>query len=56
MGYTEMEKEIQQTVKRVNKVEYELGKRLGEPVALDELELEEYIEFVVREVRKVSKH
>jgi hypothetical protein len=29
-----------------------LEKRLGEPVALDELELEEYIEFVVREVRK----
>jgi hypothetical protein len=55
MGHTEMEKEIQQTVKRVNKVEYELEKRLVEPVALDELELEEYIEFVVREVRKVCK-
>jgi hypothetical protein len=47
-----MEKEIQQTIKRVNKVDYELDKRLGEPVVLDELELEEYIEFVVREVRK----
>jgi hypothetical protein len=31
-----------------------LEKRLGEPIALDELELEEYIEFVVREVRKVN--
>jgi hypothetical protein len=51
-----MEKEIQQTIKRVNKVDYELDKRFGEPVVLDELELEEYIEFVVREVRKVSKH
>jgi hypothetical protein len=51
-----MKNEIQQTIKRVNKVEYELERRLGEPVVLDELELEEYIEFVVREVRKVSKH
>jgi hypothetical protein len=32
MGYAEMEKEIQRTIKRVNKVEYELEKRLGEPV------------------------
>lgn len=51
-----MKNEIQQTIKRVNNVEYDLEKRLGEPVVLDESELEEYIEFVVREVRKVSKH
>jgi hypothetical protein len=48
--------EIQKTIKRVNKEEYELEKELGEPVELDELGLEKYIEFVVREVRKVSKH
>jgi hypothetical protein len=33
-----------------------LEKELEEPVKLDELELEKYIEFVVKEVRKVSKH
>ena len=30
-------------------------KELEEPVELDEMELEKYIEFVVREVRKGSK-
>jgi hypothetical protein len=33
-----------------------LEKELEEPVKLDELELEKYIEFVVKEVRKASKH
>ena len=50
-----MEKEIQKTVKQVNRDKYELEKELEEPVELDEMELEKYIEFVVREVRKGSK-
>jgi hypothetical protein len=29
---------------------------MQEPVKLDEMELEKYIEFVVREVRKGSQH
>ncbi len=33
----------------------ELEKELEEPVELDELELEKYVEFVVREVRKGNK-
>jgi hypothetical protein len=55
IGHAEMEKEIQKTVKQVNRDKYELEKELEEPVELDEMELEKYIEFVVREVRKVSK-
>jgi hypothetical protein len=51
-----MEKEIQNAVKHVTKDKYELEKDLKEPVELDELELEKYIEFVVKEVRKGSKH
>jgi hypothetical protein len=35
---------------------YELQKELEEPIELDEMELEKDIEFVVREVRKGSKH
>jgi hypothetical protein len=34
----------------------ELEKELEEPVELDEMELEKYIEFVVNEVRKGSRH
>jgi hypothetical protein len=55
IGHAEMEKEIQKTVKQVNRDKYELEKELEEPVELDEMELEKYIEFVVREVRKGSK-
>ena len=55
IGHAEMEKEIQNTVKQVNRDKYELEKELEEPVELDETELEKYIEFVVREVRKGSK-
>jgi hypothetical protein len=47
--------EIQKTVKQVNRDKYELEKELEEPVELDEMELEKYIEFVLREVRKGSK-
>jgi hypothetical protein len=47
--------EIQKTVKQVNRDKYELEKELEEPVELDEMELEKYIESVVREVRKGSK-
>jgi hypothetical protein len=43
-----MEKEIQKTIKEVNRDKYELEKELEEPVDLDELELEKYIEFVER--------
>ena len=50
-----MEKEIQKSIILFNKESYELEKELEEPVELDELELEKYIEFVVREVRKVGK-
>jgi hypothetical protein len=51
-----MEKEIQNTVKQVNRDKYELEKELEEPVELDDVELEKYIEFVVRDVRKGSQH
>ena len=56
IGHAEMEKEIQKTVKQVSNDKEELEKELEEPVELDELELEKYIEFVVKEVRKGSKH
>ena len=56
IGHAEMEKEIQKTVKQVNRDKYELEKELEEPVELDEMELEKYIEFVVREVRKTGQH
>jgi hypothetical protein len=56
IGHAEMEKEIQKTVAQVNRNKYELEKELEEPVELDEMELEKYIEFVVREVRKGSQH
>ena len=55
IGHAEMEKEIQNTVKQVNRDKQELEKELEEPVELDETELEKYIEFVVKEVRKGSK-
>jgi len=55
IGHAEMEKEIQKTVKQVTRDKYDLEKVLEEPVELDEMELEKYIEFVVREVRKGSK-
>ena len=52
IGHAEMEKEIQNTVKQVNRDKIELEKEMEEPVELDEMELEKYIEFVVREVKK----
>lgn len=55
IGHAEMEMEIQRTVKEVSRDKYELEKNLEEPVDLDELELEKYIEFVVKEVRKAGK-
>jgi hypothetical protein len=48
IGHAEMEKEIQKTVKQVSRDAGELEKELEEPVELDELELEKYIEFVVK--------
>jgi hypothetical protein len=51
-----MEREIQKTVKEVSRDKDELEKEFEEPVDLDELELEKYIEFVVKEVRKAGKH
>ena len=56
IGHAEMEKEIQKTVKQVSSDKDELEKEFEEPVELDELELEKYIEFVVKEVRKASEH
>ena len=56
IGHAEMEKEIQNTVKQVNMDKQELEKELQEPVELDEMELEKYIEFVVYEVRKTGQH
>jgi hypothetical protein len=56
IGHAEMEKEIQKTVKQVSRDAGELEKELEEPVELDELELEKYIEFVVKEVRRAGKH
>jgi hypothetical protein len=55
IGHAEMEKEIQKTVKEVSRDKDELEKELEEPVDLDELELEKYIEFIVKEVRKAGK-
>jgi hypothetical protein len=56
IGHAEMEREIQKTVKQVSKDTHEIEKELEEPVDLDEMELEKYIEFVVKEVRKGGKH
>jgi hypothetical protein len=56
IGHAEMEREIQKTVKEVSRDKEELEKEFEEPVDLDELELEKYIEFVVKEVRKAGKH
>jgi hypothetical protein len=56
IGHAEMEREIQKTVKEVSRDKGELEKEFEEPVDLDELELEKYIEFVVKEVRKAGKH
>jgi hypothetical protein len=42
IGHAEMEKEIQNTVKQVNRDKYELEKELEEPVELDEMGLEKY--------------
>ena len=56
IGHAEMEKEIQKTVKQVSSDKDELEKEFEDPVELDELELEKYIEFVVKEVKKASKH
>ena len=56
IGHAEMEREIQKTVKEVIRDKGELEKEFEEPVDLDELELEKYIEFVVKEVRKAGKH
>jgi hypothetical protein len=50
-----MEKEIQKTVNEVSKDKDELEKELEESVGLYELELEN-IEFIVKELRKASKH
>jgi hypothetical protein len=49
IGHPEMEKEIQNTVKQVNRDKQELEKELEEQVELDEMELEKCIEFVVKE-------
>jgi hypothetical protein len=51
-----MEKAIQNTVEQVNRDKVESEKELEEPVELDERELEKYIEFVVKEVRKIGQH
>jgi hypothetical protein len=56
IGHAQMEKEIQKTVEQVNRDKYELEKEHEEPVELDDTELEKYIEFVVKEVRKGSRH
>ena len=56
IGHAEMEKEIQKTVKQVSSDKDELEKEFEDPVELDELELEKYIAFVVKEVKKASKH
>ena len=56
IGQAEMEKEIQKTVKQVTRDKYNLEKDLKEPVELDEEELEKYIDFVIKEVRKGTEH
>jgi hypothetical protein len=55
IGHAEMEKEIQNAVRQVNRDKSELEKEMEEPVELDELELEKYIEFVVKEIRKTGQ-
>jgi hypothetical protein len=39
IGHAEMEKEIQNTVKQVNRDKIELEKKLEEPVELDEIDI-----------------
>jgi hypothetical protein len=55
IGQSEMEREIEKTVKEVSRDADELEKEFVKPVELDKMELEKYIEFVVKEVRKGSK-
>jgi hypothetical protein len=42
--------------KQVSRDKHMLEREFEEQVELDELELEEYIEFVVKEVRRTSEH
>jgi hypothetical protein len=55
IGRAEMEKEIEKTVTLITRDKSNLDKDLEEPVELDETELEKYINFVIKEVKKEGK-
>ena len=52
IGQAEMEKRIQEIVKRINQDKDSLEIDTQQPVELDENELKKYVDFVIREVKK----
>jgi hypothetical protein len=57
IGQAEMEKRIQEIVKRINqdKDRLEIDTEQQQPVELDEKELKKYVDFVIREVKKEER-
>ena len=52
IGLAEMEGEIQRAVKTITKESSKLENEIHQPLELDEKELKDYIDFVIREVKK----
>jgi hypothetical protein len=52
IGQAEMEKRIQEIVKRINQDKESLEIDTQQPVEFDENELKKYVDFVIREVKK----
>ena len=52
IGHAEMEKGIQETVKKISQDKESLERDIEQPVELDEQELKKYVDFVIREVKK----
>jgi hypothetical protein len=55
IGQAEMEKRIQEIVKRINQDKDSLEIDTQQPVELDESELKKYVDFVIREVKKKER-
>jgi hypothetical protein len=55
IGQAEMEKRIQEIVKRINQDKDRLEIDTQQPVELDESELKKYVDFVIREVKKKAE-
>jgi hypothetical protein len=55
IGQAEMEKRIQEIVKRINQDKDSLEIDTQQPVELDENELKKYVDFVIREVKKKER-